>query len=292
MESLPSDKDVEDQIVKPISTLTKIALSQVSSRHWGAKSKTFCFQSEAGCDHDVFVIIRVFDRDNKADEKVLLTVTIELPSHVEKVIANYEDMDLEETLKTAFENNFADSKATVYPVVRRCLALNPYLRTSDDRIIEYGVNKVLFAKRSPYQLVEIIDTTDFGPALILDGMINLAESDTEAYTHNLMNLPSENYKDKEVLILGGGDGALIKELFDLKRPNGVPKYVTMVDIDDAVMEGCSDFMPNVCGDFLKKGNRKGERYNIITGCAIEFLKNAIVMLLHLHSSPVIRNHLL
>jgi len=46
--------------------------------------------------------------------------------------------------------------------------------------------------------------------LVLDGMVNLAESDTEAYTHKLMNLPAENYGGKNVLILGGGDGALIK----------------------------------------------------------------------------------
>ncbi len=66
-------------------------------------------------------------------------------------------------------------------------------------------------------------------------MTNLAESDTEAYTHSLMNLPAEDYSDKEVLILGGGDGALIKELLDLKRP---PKFVTMVDIDEMVMDAC------------------------------------------------------
>ena len=30
--------------------------------------------------------------------------------------------------------------------------------------------------------------------LILDGFANLAEIDTEDYTHSLMNLPHENYK--------------------------------------------------------------------------------------------------
>ena len=49
--------------------------------------------------------------------------------------------------------------------------------------------------------------------------------------------PVQDYKDKEVLILGGGDGALLYEL--LKES---PKFVTMVDIDEAVMRGCKEHM--------------------------------------------------
>ena len=51
------------------------------------------------------------------------------------------------------------------------------------------------------------------------------------------DLPFQDYKDKEVLILGGGDGALLYEL--LKES---PKFVTMVDIDEAVMRGCKEHM--------------------------------------------------
>jgi hypothetical protein len=43
-------------------------------------------------------------------------------------------------------------------------------------------------------ILQIVDTIDFGRFLILDEMANLAESDTVLYTHNLMNLPHENYK--------------------------------------------------------------------------------------------------
>ena len=44
-------------------------------------------------------------------------------------------------------------------------------------------------------------------------------------------------KDKEILILGGGDGAL---LYELLKEN--PKFVTMVDIDDVVMTACREHM--------------------------------------------------
>jgi spermine synthase len=42
-------------------------------------------------------------------------------------------------------------------------------------------------------------------------------------------------QDKEVLILGGGDGAL---LYELQQEKAAPKFVTMVDIDEAVIRGC------------------------------------------------------
>ena len=61
-------------------------------------------------------------------------------------------------------------------------------------MLEYGFKDVVYSVQSDHQLVEIVDTVDFGRLLILDGMTNLAESDTEAYTHSLMNLPSEIYK--------------------------------------------------------------------------------------------------
>ena len=50
----------------------------------------------------------------------------------------------------------------------------------------------------------------------------------------------------------------------------------MVDIDDFVMDACNEFMPSVCGKFLARDNRKGEKYEVITGCAIEYMKKAMV----------------
>ena len=52
----------------------------------------------------------------------------------------------------------------------------------------------------------------------------LAESDID-YTKALLGNGRENYKDKEILILGGGDGGVLNEL--LKES---PKFVTMVEI--------------------------------------------------------------
>ena len=40
-----------------------------------------------------------------------------------------------------------------------------------------------------------------------------------------MNKDNENFEGKEILILGGGDGALLYELLKEK-----PKFVTMIDV--------------------------------------------------------------
>ena len=51
----------------------------------------------------------------------------------------------------------------------------------------------------------------YGNILILNDDPNLAESDI-AYTHAITGHPNENYTDKTVLILGGGDGGKPKYL--------------------------------------------------------------------------------
>ena len=65
----------------------------------------------------------------------------------------------------------------------------------------------------------------------------------------------QDYAKKDVLILGGGDGALLYELLKVFRTfyakmflytlslfKEEPKFVTMVDIDEAVMRSCKEHM--------------------------------------------------
>ena len=62
--------------------------------------------------------------------------------------------------------------------------------SSDDRLVEYGLRwPLLLERRSRFQLIQIGETEDHGRVLILDGLVNLAESDTEAYTNAIMGLP-------------------------------------------------------------------------------------------------------
>lgn len=54
--------------------------------------------------------------------------------------------------------------------------------------------------------------------------IDMSESDL-IYTETLMQRGKENYEGKEIVILGGGDGALLWELLKEK-----PKFVYMLEV--------------------------------------------------------------
>lgn len=193
----------------------------------------------------------------------LITLTIEYfkINQDDALLFDYDEVERLERLVT--RNLDADHGASL-PAIKRCLPRSPYLKSSDNRILEYRWDKLLFSERSPYQLVEIYNSPDFGNCLVLDGFINLAESDL-SYTHNLMCHGKQEYKGKDVLILGGGDGALLHELLKEK-----PKFVTMVDIDEAVIKGCKEHMKSVCGTVLDK--METDQYKIIVDDACKWLK--------------------
>jgi len=55
-------------------------------------------------------------------------------------------------------------------------------------------------------------------------LLDLAESDI-MYTKTITGSGREDFKDKTILILGGGDGGILNELLQHS-----PKFVTMVDV--------------------------------------------------------------
>ncbi|XP_066144619.1 spermine synthase [Euwallacea fornicatus] len=142
------------------------------------------------------------------------------------------------------------------PSIQPDKALRFYL-TSDSRVIEYDIDKLVFEEVTPYQKVQIVHSTTLGNILVLDNLQNLSEADL-VYTETLMQRGKENFKDKNILILGGGDGALLYEL--LKEQ---PKEVIMLEIDEVVMKACAKYMRSVCGTVLD--NYEGPNYKIIVG---------------------------
>ncbi|XP_066603609.1 spermine synthase isoform X2 [Prorops nasuta] len=153
------------------------------------------------------------------------------------------------------------------PPVRRGTIYDLYLTLSDERLLEYDIDKLVFEARSPYQKVQIVHSKSLGNLLVLDELQNLSEADL-IYTETLMQRGKESYTGKEIVILGGGDGGLLWELLKEK-----PKFVTMLEIDEVVMQACSQHMRSICGDCLDK--RKGENYEIIVGDCVKALAHII-----------------
>ena len=181
----------------------------------------------------------------------------------EQIIQNGDGRNLEKQLTEKFNCD----NAKVLPAIKRAPVINPYFTTSDDRILEYDVDEILFDEKSDFQRVQIYHTKSYGNMLVLDDLQNLAESDL-SYTQGLMNKANENFGNKEILILGGGDGAL---LFELLKEN--PQFVTMIDIDEIVMKSCRKHLRSVCGDVLD--NYDGKNYKVIVGDAIAYMKQYV-----------------
>ncbi|KAI5643996.1 spermine/spermidine synthase domain-containing protein [Phthorimaea operculella] len=191
------------------------------------------------------VSVRLFDRG-------LVTVNIEYyKDENEEPLINSKS---ESELQSQLEKYISVIKCQVYPPLKRCL-FGRYYPTSDRRLLEYDIDGVVFDKQSPFQRVQIVHSKSLGNMLVLDGLQNISEADL-IYTETLMQRGKENYEGKEIVILGGGDGALLYELLKEK-----PKHVWMLELDEMVMKACNQHLRPICGDVLE--TRKGPNYEII-----------------------------
>ena len=77
----------------------------------------------------------------------------------------------------------------------------------------------------------------------------------------------EEYGGADILILGGGDGALLSQLLNT-APS--PGHVTMVELDQAVMTAVVNHMPAVAGGVLD--SLVGAHHDIIVGDAVKHLE--------------------
>ena len=109
---------------------------------------------------------------------------------------------------------------------------------------------ILFNKKSPFQTVRVYDTEAYGKMLTIDNMIMCTERD-EAHYHEMISHQAMQIhpNPKNILVIGGGDGGTIREV--LKYPS--VEKVTMVEIDEVVVEASKQFLPTIASQF---GNPK------------------------------------
>jgi len=77
--------------------------------------------------------------------------------------------------------------------------------------------------------------------MVLDGVVQTTEKDEFVYHEMMAHVPLLAHGNvKQVLIIGGGDGGMLREV--LKHP--AIEQVTMVEIDLAVIEMARTYLPN------------------------------------------------
>ncbi|XP_034034359.1 spermine synthase [Thalassophryne amazonica] len=194
-------------------------------------------------------------------------ITIDLQCYEDDGKAQQDNLlnTLEKKLKSLLAGTITRSKRL--PPLIRGAQVDRYWPTTDGRLVEYDIDQLLYEEQSAYQDIKILHSQQFGNILVLNGDINLAESDL-AYTQAIMGSGKENYTGKEVLILGGGDGGILAELVKQK-----PKMVTMVEIDQKVIDGCKMHMRKTCGNVLD--NLKGCEYEILIEDCVPVLKKYV-----------------
>lgn len=122
----------------------------------------------------------------------------------------------------------------------------------------------LFAGQSDYQKVEIYDTYAYGRLLTLDGMVMTTEKDEYVYHEMISHVAMQVHPDpKRVLIIGGGDGGVAREM--LRYPS--VEEVVMVEIDGMVIDASKEFLPEIASEF---GN---PRLTLHVADGIEYVKN-------------------
>lgn len=105
----------------------------------------------------------------------------------------------------------------------------------------FGIEEVYFEHRTEHQHLLIFRNAHFGRIMALDGVVQTTERDEFIYHEMLAHTPILAHGTaKRILIIGGGDGAMLREVCRHKTV----EYITQVEIDAAVVDMCRQYLPN------------------------------------------------
>ncbi|MGC9386814.1 MAG: polyamine aminopropyltransferase [Hydrogenovibrio sp.] len=106
---------------------------------------------------------------------------------------------------------------------------------------QFVMDEVLFEVNTGHQHLVIFKNEQWGRVMALDGVIQTTEKDEFIYHEMMTHVPMLAHGDaKKVLIIGGGDGGILREV--LKHET--VESVTQVEIDQQVIDMCVQYLPN------------------------------------------------
>ncbi|MHC0052816.1 polyamine aminopropyltransferase [Actibacterium sp. D379-3] len=102
------------------------------------------------------------------------------------------------------------------------------------------VDEMLYDSKTEHQRLKVFQNGTFGRVLTLDDVVQTTEGDNFIYHEMLTHVPILAHgAAKRVLIIGGGDGGMAREVL---RHASVT-HVTMVEIDAGVVEFSKAYLP-------------------------------------------------
>nr|WP_315467085.1 polyamine aminopropyltransferase [uncultured Undibacterium sp.] len=107
------------------------------------------------------------------------------------------------------------------------------------------IGEVLAEVQSPYQLIQIADTPEFGKIMRIDGAMMTSEKD-EFYYHEALVHPAaiSHGNPKNALIIGGGDGGSTEELLKYRSIQNI----TLCEIDEQVIALSRQYLTTIHQD--------------------------------------------
>ena len=116
---------------------------------------------------------------------------------------------------------------------------------TDNVKMSIRVEKQLFSGQSDFQRIDVFDSIEFGRFLTSDGSVIFSEKDEFTYDEMIVHVPMAVHPNvKKVLVIGGGDGGVAREL-------GYYKEIEAIDVvepDELFVKVCREFFPdNACG---------------------------------------------
>uniref|UniRef100_A0A8U7NJV1 Spermidine synthase n=1 Tax=Corvus moneduloides TaxID=1196302 RepID=A0A8U7NJV1_CORMO len=125
------------------------------------------------------------------------------------------------------------------------------------------VEELLHHQRSRYQEILVFRSTTYGNVLVLDGVIQCTERDEFSYQEMIANLPLCSHPDpRKVLIIGGGDGGVLREV--VKHPT--VESVVQCEIDEDVIQVSKKYLPGMAVGY------SSAKLTLHVGDGFEFMK--------------------
>jgi spermidine synthase len=128
----------------------------------------------------------------------------------------------------------------------------------------FRIDKMYFEQKTGHQHLMIFHNAVLGRVMTLDGVVQTTELDEFIYHEMMAHVPLFAHGNaRRVLIIGGGDGGMLREVLRHKDV----EQVTMVEIDSAVIDMAKAYLPN-----HSAGAFDDPRANIVIADGMEYVR--------------------
>jgi len=127
----------------------------------------------------------------------------------------------------------------------------------------FRTGHVLYEVQTEHQHLIIFENGTFGRVMMLDGVVQLTEADEFVYHEMMAHVPlMAQPEPKRVLIIGGGDGGVLREVL---RHKSVERAV-LCEIDQSVIDMSRRYL-----DFISRGAFDDPRAEVVVADGTKFV---------------------